>query len=96
MPRVKSSHGAKIKLFYVERYMDIFTKVRGMTGKWKSNLVYAGDLFAGRRESTVQQGVLAVGVSRVRETPRGGSAPFTKIFLSDSDPLMVNRQFAEG
>ena len=69
------------KLFYVERYMDIFTK--GMTGKW-ANLVYA-DLFAGpginvNKESGGESsgsGLLAV------------KAPFTKIFLSDSDPEVI-------
>ena len=69
------------KLFYVERYMDIFTK--GMKRKWP-NLVYA-DLFAGP----------GININKESGTESRGSAllavdaPFTKIFLSDSDPHVI-------
>ncbi|MXY78444.1 MAG: three-Cys-motif partner protein TcmP [Chloroflexi bacterium] len=69
------------KLFYVERYIDIFTK--GMKDKW-ANLVYA-DLFAGP----------GININKdSREQSRGSAllavdAPFTKVFLSDADPDVV-------
>ena len=69
------------KLFYVERYMDIFTK--GMKRRWP-NLVYA-DLFAGP----------GININKESGTESRGSAllavdaPFTKIFLSDSDPQVI-------
>ncbi|MDE2639306.1 MAG: three-Cys-motif partner protein TcmP [Chloroflexota bacterium] len=69
------------KLFYVERYMNIFTG--GMKRKW-ANLVYA-DLFAGpginidadSGQESLGSALLAV------------KAPFTKVFLSDADRDVV-------
>lgn len=69
------------KLFYVERYMNIFTG--GMKRKW-ANLVYA-DLFAGpginidadSGQESLGSALLAV------------KAPFAKVFLSDANPAVV-------
>ncbi len=69
------------KLFYVERYIDIFTK--GMKDRW-TDLVYA-DLFAGP----------GININKDSGDESRGSAllavkaPFAKVFLSDSDPAVV-------
>jgi three-Cys-motif partner protein len=70
------------KLFYVERYMDIFTV--GMKNKWR--LVYA-DFFAGPGICVDEKtGHESLG-SPLRAVARSG---FDRIFLNDADPEAVD------
>lgn len=66
------------KLFYLERYMDIFTT--GMKNKWP-NLVYA-DFFAGPGVCIDEQTREASQGSPLRSLKFG----FSRIFLNDADP----------
>ncbi len=70
------------KLFYLERYMDIFTN--GMKNKWP-NLVYA-DFFAGPGVCIDEQTRAESDGSPLRALKFG----FSRIFLNDTDPDAVD------
>ena len=70
------------KLFYLERYMDIFTT--GMKNKWP-NLVYA-DFFAGPGVCIDKQTLEESQGSPLRALKFG----FSRIFLNDADPDAVD------
>ena len=78
------------KLFYVERYMDIFTS--GMKQRW-SHLVYA-DFFAGPGMCVEEQSRLESKGSPLRAL----DFKFSRIFLNDADPEAVDalRKRTEG
>ena len=69
------------KLFYLERYMDIFTT--GMKNLWE-NLVYA-DFFAGPGKCVEEETGLESDGSPLRALRFG----FSRIYLNDADPEAV-------
>lgn len=70
------------KLFYTERYMDIFTT--GMKNRW-DNLVYA-DFFAGPGRCVVEESGKESEGSPLRAIRYG----FSRIFLNDHDRVAVD------
>ncbi len=71
------------KLFYLERYMDIFTK--GMKNLWNGRLVYA-DFFAGPG-ICLEEGA---GTESLGSPLRALEFGFSRIFLNDADPEAVD------